>query len=58
MAKGGIEVGFERALFATRWLMAPMYLGLGVALALLVIVFARKLFYCKLFYYLPRALAG
>lgn len=52
MAKGGIEAGFERVLFATRWLMAPMYLGLGAALALLVVVFARELLY-----YLPQALS-
>ena len=44
MAQGnGIERGFERVLFASRWLMAPMYLGLVVVLAMLVVVFVREL---------------
>ena len=43
--KPQIETRFERGLFASRWLMAPMYLGLVVSLALLVIVFLRELFY-------------
>jgi uncharacterized protein (TIGR00645 family) len=34
----------ERLLFASRWLVAPLYGGLAVALALLLIVFVRKLF--------------
>ncbi len=46
MAQGnGIERGFERVLFASRWLMAPMYLGLVVVLAMLLVVFARELLY-------------
>jgi uncharacterized protein (TIGR00645 family) len=40
-----LETRFERALFASRWLMAPMYLGLIVSLAMLVVVFARELIY-------------
>lgn len=44
-----IERGFERTLFATRWLMAPMYLGLSLALAMLVVVFLREVAY-----YLPQ----
>ncbi len=40
-----IETRFERALFASRWLMAPMYLGLIVALAMLVVVFGKELAY-------------
>lgn len=40
-----LETRFERALFASRWLMAPMYLGLIVSLAMLVIVFVRELIY-------------
>lgn len=48
--KPAMEVRFERGLFASRWLMAPMYLGLVVSLALLVIVFARELIY-----YAPQA---
>lgn len=37
------ETRFERGLFASRWLMAPMYLGLIVALAMLAVVFVRDL---------------
>ena len=40
-----IETKFERGLYASRWLMAPMYLGLIVALAMLVVVFGKELFY-------------
>ncbi len=49
--KTGIEQKFEQTLFASRWLMAPMYLGLVVALAMLVVVFMRELAY-----YAPQAL--
>ena len=41
----------ERSLFASRWLMAPMYLGLAFALVLLVWVFAVELW--KLILLLP-----
>lgn len=47
--KSKIETGFERMLFASRWLMAPMYLGLAVALGLMTVIFVRELFY-----YLPQ----
>ena len=47
-----IERGLERTMFALRWLMAPMYLGLAVALAMLVIVFLREVAY-----YAPQVLA-
>jgi len=47
-----IERGIERTIFAARWLMAPMYLGLAVALAMLVIVFLGEVVY-----YLPQVLA-
>ena len=40
-----VERNFERGLFASRWLMAPMYLGLVVSLAMLVVVFAREVLY-------------
>ena len=40
-----IESGLERGLFASRWLMAPMYLGLVVALLMLTVIFLRELFY-------------
>lgn len=43
--KTGIESKFEQGLFAARWLMAPMYLGLVVSLGMLAIVFARELMY-------------
>lgn len=44
-AKNQIEARFERLLFASRWLMAPMYLGLVVALGMLTIIFLRQLAY-------------
>jgi uncharacterized protein (TIGR00645 family) len=43
--KPSLEGRFERGLFASRWLMAPMYLGLVVSLGLLAIVFLRELAY-------------
>ncbi len=49
--KTSIESRFERTLFASRWMMAPMYLGLSVSLALLVVVFLRELAY-----YMPQIL--
>lgn len=39
-----IERIFEKALFSSRWLLAPMYFGLVLALFALLITFARKLF--------------
>jgi uncharacterized protein (TIGR00645 family) len=39
------ERGFERALFASRWLMAPFYIGLIIALFMLLIVFAKELIF-------------
>ena len=50
MTKPTLETTFERGLFASRWLMAPMYLGLVVALAMLMIVFVKELAY-----YVPQA---
>lgn len=38
-----VERNLERILFASRWLMAPFYLGLVVALALLLWTFALEL---------------
>lgn len=49
--KPTIESQFERGLFASRWLMAPMYLGLVISLAMLTVVFVKELFY-----YLPKTL--
>ncbi|AWB49814.1 hypothetical protein HYN69_16050 [Gemmobacter aquarius] len=45
MKKSEIEDRFERGLFASRWLMAPMYLGLIIALAMLTVIFLRELVY-------------
>ena len=49
--KPSIEARFEQGLFASRWLMAPMYLGLSVALGMLTIIFVKELFY-----YIPQVL--
>lgn len=49
--RGKVERTFEGVLFASRWLMAPMYLGLSLALVMLIIVFFRELLY-----YAPQAL--
>lgn len=49
--KPSIENTFERTLFASRWLMAPMYLGLSISLALLAVIFVKELAY-----YLPKTL--
>jgi uncharacterized protein (TIGR00645 family) len=49
--KLSIENRFERGLFASRWLMAPMYLGLVVALGMMSVIFVKELFY-----YLPQVL--
>ena len=38
-----VERNLERALFASRWLMAPFYVGLVIALLVLMIVFAHTL---------------
>jgi uncharacterized protein (TIGR00645 family) len=50
MTKPTLETTFERGLFASRWLMAPMYLGLVVALGMLMVVFLKELAY-----YAPQA---
>jgi uncharacterized protein (TIGR00645 family) len=49
--KPTIETRFERSLFASRWLMAPMYMGLAIALAMLTVIFLKELLY-----YLPQTL--
>ncbi len=38
-----LELIVERALFASRWLLAPLYLGMILALGLLLFVFVREL---------------
>lgn len=40
---GAVENGLESIIYASRWLMAPLYLGLCLALAFLVITFFREL---------------
>jgi len=40
-----IENTLERGLFASRWIIAPMYLGLVVALLMLTVIFLRELAY-------------
>ncbi|MFO1056891.1 MAG: TIGR00645 family protein [Dongiaceae bacterium] len=40
-----LERFFEKVIFQSRWLMAPFYLGLIVALALLLIKFATELWH-------------
>ena len=39
-----VEQSFEKFLFASRWLMAPMYLGLVFALGILSLIFIREIF--------------
>jgi uncharacterized protein (TIGR00645 family) len=43
--KPDIESRFERGLFASRWLIAPMYLGLVISLAMLTVIFVKELAY-------------
>jgi uncharacterized protein (TIGR00645 family) len=40
--KTAAERGFERAIFMSRWLLAPFYLGLSLALAVLLYDFVRR----------------
>ena len=49
--KPSIEPRVEHTLFASRWLMAPMYLGLAIALGMLTIIFVKELVY-----YVPQVL--
>lgn len=37
-----IELAFENALFASRWILAPFYVGLVAAVVLLLTVFVRE----------------
>lgn len=43
MNKPRLELAFERLLFASRWLLAPFYLGLVLALGGLLVVFGHEL---------------
>ncbi len=42
-SKSKLERGLEVILFSSRWLLAPFYLGMALALALILFVFAREL---------------
>lgn len=39
----GLESRFERLLFGARWILAPLYAGMVLALVAIVVVFAREL---------------
>ncbi|HJZ42644.1 MAG TPA: TIGR00645 family protein [Hyphomicrobiaceae bacterium] len=39
-----IESGLEAVLFASRWLLAPFYLGLAISVAILLIKFVQELY--------------
>lgn len=41
--KAFIETGMEQMIFASRWLLAPFYLGLAVSLAVLMVKFVAEL---------------
>ena len=43
--KPTLETKFEQGLFASRWLMAPMYLGLVVSLGMMAVIFIKELAY-------------
>jgi uncharacterized protein (TIGR00645 family) len=43
MKKPLLETWLERGLFASRWLMAPFYVGLVAALGVLIVVFFQEL---------------
>lgn len=44
MSDSRLERGLEQTLFGSRWLLAPIYLGLVISLVMLVIIFFRELF--------------
>ena len=44
-SRNSIEGILERGLFASRWVIAPMYVGLSVALLMLTVIFLRELAY-------------
>jgi uncharacterized protein (TIGR00645 family) len=43
MTVRGLEIRFERLLFGVRWVLAPLYAGMALALIAIVVVFAREL---------------
>src|SRR5579862_1618706 len=38
-----LEIAIERMLFAARWILAPFYLGMVLALGAILVVFMREL---------------
>jgi uncharacterized protein (TIGR00645 family) len=42
-SRSKMERGLGRVLFSSRWLLAPFYLGMVLALALILVVFVREL---------------
>ncbi|MEL6641960.1 MAG: YqhA family protein, partial [Pseudomonadota bacterium] len=40
--RAGVEQEITSAVFAARWIMAPMYLGVIIALAFLTFIFCRE----------------
>jgi uncharacterized protein (TIGR00645 family) len=40
-----LESGFEHFLFASRWLMAPIYLGLVIAMGILLVKFGKEIWH-------------
>lgn len=44
MTRARLEIGFERLLFGARWLLAPFYLGMVLAVMAVLVVFARETF--------------
>ena len=53
MTKPVVERWLERGLFASRWLMAPMYVGLVIGLIALTIIFGQELVHA-----VPQILGG
>ena len=43
MTVRGLQIRFARLLFAARWVLAPLYAGMVLALIAIVVVFAREL---------------
>jgi uncharacterized protein (TIGR00645 family) len=43
-SRARLELAIEHVLFSSRWLLAPFYLGMAVAIALILVVFMRELF--------------
>jgi len=38
-----VETKFEQSVFAARWMMAPMYVGLGLTMLMMLFVFAKEI---------------